>query len=222
MNKKALVVFGGWDGHQPDLVSEIFRSLLSEQGFDVDVKDTLEVLNDPAYVGSFDVFVPIWTMSEIPEEAVTIVSEAVAKGMNIIGCHGGMCDAFRNSVHWQFMTGGNWVAHPGNDGTEYMVDIRHSSSPLVEGLKGFKVCSEQYYMHVDPAVEVLATTRFPVADGPHVANGPVDMPVIWTKRWGQGRIYYTTLGHHADILEMPEVTELLKRGIKWVSEERKA
>lgn len=218
--KKALVVFGGWDGHQPDLVSEVFRKLLVEAGYEVDVKDTLEVLNDETYVNSFDVFVPIWTMSEIPEEAVTIVSKAVENGMGLIGCHGGMCDAFRNSVHWQFMTGGNWVAHPGNDGTDYMVEFKHSSSPLVEGMKDFKVCSEHYYMHVDPAVEVLATTRFPVADGPHVTNGPVDMPVIWTKRWGQGRVYYTTLGHHADILEMPEVMELLKRGINWVYQER--
>lgn len=220
--KKALVVFGGWDGHQPDLVSELFRKLLVEQGYEVDVKDKLEVLTDEAYVNSFDVFVPIWTMSEIPGEAVTIVQKAVEKGMGIIGCHGGMCDAFRNSVDWQFMTGGNWVAHPGNDGTEYMVEFKHSSSPLVEGMKDFKVVSEHYYMHVDPAVEVLATTRFPLAEGPHTSNGPVDMPVIWTKKWGQGKIYYTTLGHHADILEMPEVTELLIRGINWVYQEREA
>lgn len=220
--KKALVVFGGWDGHQPDLVSELFRKLLVEQGYEVDVKDKLEVLTDEAYVNSFDVFVPIWTMSEIPGEAVTIVQKAVEKGMGIIGCHGGMCDAFRNSVDWQFMTGGNWVAHPGNDGTEYMVEFKHSSSPLVEGMKDFKVVSEHYYMHVDPAVEVLATTRFPLAEGPHTSNGPVDMPVIWTKKWGQGKIYYTTLGHHANILEMPEVTELLIRGINWVYQEREA
>src|SRR5690625_6477291 len=80
-------------------------------------------------------------------------------GVGLAGCHGGMCDSFRKNVDWQFMTGGNWVAHPGNDGVDYMVNIKHSSSPLLEGMQDFKVTSEQYYLHVDPAVEVLATTR---------------------------------------------------------------
>lgn len=110
------------------------------------------------------------------------------------------------------------MAHPGNDGIEYMVEIKQSSSPLVAGMEDFKVVSEQYYLHVDPAVEVLATTRFPVADGPHRLNKAVDMPVVWTKRWGIGRVYYNSLGHHADIVAMPEVTELMTRGLLWAAE----
>lgn len=110
------------------------------------------------------------------------------------------------------------MAHPGNDGVEYMVNIKHSSSPLLEGLSDFKVVSEQYYLHFDPAVEVLATTRFPVVDGPHATNKAVDMPVVWTKRWGQGRVFYSSLGHHADIIEMPEVSLIMRRGFLWAAE----
>ena len=117
------------------------------------------------------------------------------------------------------MTGGQWVAHPGNDGTRYTVNVRRGSSPIVEGLEDFEVCSEQYYLHVDPAIEVLATTRFPVAAGPHCANKPVDMPVVWTKYWGCGRVFYNSLGHHDDVFDKsPEAAVLMERGLVWAAE----
>lgn len=216
--KKALIVWGGWDGHEPEQVAGIFANILRNHLFDVEVADTLEAYADAEKLMGLDLIVPVWTMGEIPQAYVNNVSAAVQNGTGLAGCHGGMCDSFRHNVDWQFMTGGQWVAHPGNDGIEYMVEIKQSSSPLVAGMEDFKVVSEQYYLHVDPAVEVLATTRFPVADGPHRLNKAVDMPVVWTKRWGIGRVYYNSLGHHADIVAMPEVTELMTRGLLWAAE----
>lgn len=215
---KALIIHGGWDGHQPVEVADHYKKLLEEQQFEVEVRDSLECLESLEFVKGFDIFVPIWTMGEISKEQCENVSEAVASGMGLVGCHGGMCDAFRNNVLWQFMTGGNWVSHPGGDGVDYTVNIKQSSSPLVEGVKDFEIKSEHYYLHVDPAVEVLATTSFPVVDWYHSTNGKVDMPVIWTKKWGHGRVYYTSLGHHADILQMEVVSDLVARGITWANE----
>ncbi|WP_284644365.1 ThuA domain-containing protein [Paenibacillus silviterrae] len=216
--KKALIVWGGWLGHQPQEVAEIFRSVLTEEGFEVEVSDTLEAFADREKLKGLDLIVPAWTMGEITKQLVANVSEAVQSGVGIAGCHGGMCDSFRNNVDWQFMTGGQWVAHPGNDGVEYVVNIKHSSSPLVDGMQDFTVKTEQYYLHVDPAVEVLATTRFPVVPGPHSLNKSVDMPVVWTKRWGVGRVYYNSLGHQANIVDMPEVKEMMRRGFLWAAE----
>ena len=216
--KKALIIHGGWDGHEPVLVAEYFKNLLEGQDYSVEVLDNLECLESLEFVKGFDVFVPIWTMGEISKEQSENVSEAVASGMGLIGCHGGMCDAFRNNVLWQFMTGGNWVSHPGGDNINYRVNIKPVSNPLVLGIEDFDVTSEHYYLHVDPAVEVLATTSFPVVDWYHSTNGKVDMPVIWTKKWGHGRVYYTSLGHHADVLESDVISDLLGRGIAWVNE----
>ncbi|ACX66191.1 ThuA domain-containing protein [Paenibacillus sp. Y412MC10] len=216
--KKALIVWGGWDGHEPEQVAGIFAELLRSEQYEVEVSDTLDAFNDAEKLQALDLIVPVWTMGEISKQQVENVSLAVQKGTGLAGCHGGMCDSFRNNVDWQFMTGGNWVAHPGNDGVEYRVEIKSSSSPLVEGLQDFTVASEQYYLHVDPAVEVLATTRFPVAAGPHLLNKAVDMPVAWTKRWGYGRVYYNSLGHHADIVDMPQVKEMMRRGLLWAAE----
>ncbi|MCF6514544.1 hypothetical protein E9564_22690, partial [Blastococcus sp. MG754427] len=122
---------------------------------------------------------PIWTMGEISNEQLQPVLKAVAAGVGLAGCHGGMCDSFRNSVEWQFMTGSQWVAHPFNDGVDYVVNmVQSSSSPLIEGIKDFKVKSEQYYLHVDPCINVLATTTFPISEGPHSANGVITVPVV--------------------------------------------
>ncbi len=220
--KKALIVWGGWDGHQPKEVAEIFRGQLVEEGFEVEVSDTLEAFADGEKLKGLDLIIPVWTMGRIEQEWVNNVSAAVQSGVGLAGCHGGMCDAFRDNTDWQFMTGGQWIAHPGNDGTEYSVEIKAGSSPLIAGIEDFTVSTEQYYLHVDPANEVLATTRFPVAPGPHSPNKAVDMPVIWTKRWGHGRVYYNSLGHQADIMEIPVVKELMRRGFIWCAEGKAA
>jgi uncharacterized protein len=216
--KKALIVWGGWNGHEPEQVARQLGGWLQEEGFEVEIADTLEAFADGEKLRTLDLIVPIWTMGEISEELVRHVSEAVQAGVGLAGCHGGMCDAFRTNVDWQFMTGGNWVAHPGNDGLEYEVEVRDDEGSLLQGIGSFRVASEQYYLHVDPAVEVLATTRFPLAPGPHSLNKPVDMPVAWTKRWGVGRVYYCSLGHHADVLEIPQVKEMMRRGLLWAAE----
>ena len=116
-------------------------------------------------------------------------------------------------------TGGQWVSHPGGDGIDYMVNICHGSSPITEGLEDFPVCSEHYYLHIDPAIEVLATTRFPVVNYYHISNKPVDMPVAWTKFWGNGRVFYTSLGHHDDVFDKsPNAQIIMERGMLWAGE----
>ena len=113
MNGRALIVWGGWDGHQPEQVAGVFKGILETESFEVEVSDTLEVFADQEKIRALDLIVPIWTMGELSRELVEPVVEAVADGTGLAGCHGGMCDAFRNNVQWQFMTGGNWVSHPG-------------------------------------------------------------------------------------------------------------
>lgn len=216
--RKALLLVGGWDGHEPELVAERFATYLEEEGFEVRKERDLEILQDREYLFTLDLFVPVWTMGTFESKQTGILADAIASGVGVAGCHGGMCDAFRTNVLWQFIMGGNWVAHPGSDGVPYEVNIKQSSSPLVAGIKDFSLSSEQYYLHVDPAVEVLATTKFPTVDWYHSTNGVVQMPVVWTKKWGHGRVYYNSLGHHNDIFDIPEAWELMKRGLLWAAD----
>lgn len=218
---KALIFYGGWDGHEPDLVSQRIQRHLEAAGYEVDRDDTQDRLSDLDQVRSYDLIVPCWTMGEIPNEYVRNISTAVGEGTGLAGVHGGMCDAFRTNVEWQFMTGGQWVSHPGGDGVEYTVNINKGSSPITEGLEDFPVKSEQYYLHIDPANEVLATTRFPSVAYYNTANKAVDIPVAWTRYWGLGRVYYLSLGHHDDVFDLsPTADILLKRGLLWAGEGR--
>lgn len=217
--KKALIVWGGWDGHEPDKVVDLFDEILKGEGFETTVSNTLDafVTND---LKEFDLLVPIWTMGEITSEQRQCVVNAVSdEGVGLAGCHGGMCDAFRNDTEWQFMTGGQWVAHPGNDGVHYRVDIvPEKVHPITEGIPSFDVVSEQYYLHVDPGIDVLATTDFPTpgVEGPHTAN-VCKMPQVWTKMYGRGRVFYNALGHQRSVLEAAEPRELMRRGFLWAA-----
>jgi len=125
-----------------------------------------------------------------------------------------MGDSFRNNPSYQFMVGGQWVAHPGNI-IDYTVNLTKTDHPITQGLSDFQVHSEQYYMHVDPSNNVLATTTFSGAFIPAIA-GTV-MPVVWTRMWGAGRVFYSALGHTASDFDVPETREITRRGLLWAS-----
>jgi type 1 glutamine amidotransferase len=213
---KALVTWGGWEGHEPEKVGPMFADWLREAGMEVTLTDSLACFDDAEALKSYDLIVPVWTMSKIEKQQALNACAAVAAGTGIAGCHGGMCDAFRENVDWQFMTGAQWVAHPGNDGVEYGVRMV-SDDPLVAGVGDFTVKTEQYYLHIDPAVKVHAVCDFPVVEGPHSVNGPVAMPVVFTKGYGQGRVYYNALGHQKNVIDQGPAAELMRRGLLWAA-----
>lgn len=218
MAKRALVIFGGWDGHQPVEVSQLFQEILTEAQFEVEMSDDLSILTNDD-LDRFDLLVPHWTMGTITPEQCQAACLAVAEsGVGIAGCHGGLGDSFRDNTEWQFMVGGQFVAHPGNDGTSYTVHFTDREHPITRDLEDFEVASEQYYLHVDPGIHVLADCAFPNpnAGGPHSAN-PCRMPTIWTKSFGKGKVFYNALGHRRDVLEDPVVAEIMRRGFVWAA-----
>ena len=219
--KKALIFQGGWDGHEPQLTSARFKRLLEANGYTAEIVDNHDKFDDLEYLNSLDLLVACWTMGEIKREHSENLAKAIGMGLGVAGCHGGMCDSFRNDTEWQFITGGQWVSHPGGDGVEYTVNITSCSNKITEGLMDFPVSSEHYYLHIDPAVEVLATTKFPLVSYYHISNKPVDMPVAWTKMWGLGRVFYTSLGHHDDVFDKsPNAEIIMTRGMLWAGEGR--
>ena len=221
MGKSALIVWGGWDGHEPKQCAEIFAPWLKQKGFDVTVADTLDAYLDERKMQSYAVIIPIWTMGQITGDQSRALRKAVQGGVGLAGWHGGMCDAFRQDTEYQFMTGGQWVVHPGGI-VKYTVNITNRTDPITKGLKDFRMESEQYYMHTDPGNEVLATTTF---SGRHQGitwiRGTV-MPVVWKRRYGQGRVFYASVGHVAKDFSVPEALEIVKRGILWAARERVA
>jgi type 1 glutamine amidotransferase len=213
---KALIVFGGWDGHQPVQCKDRFAAWLRDRGWEVVTSNSLDIYLDPAQLATFKVIVPLWTMGQITGDQSRGLQAAVRAGTGLAGWHGGMCDAFRNDTGYQFMTGGQWVAHPGGI-VPYRVHILAPSDPIVAGLRDFDMKSEQYYMHTDPGNEILATTTFSGEhEGADWIRGTV-MPVVWKRRWGRGRVFYTSLGHIDADFNVPEAFEIVKRGLQWAA-----
>jgi len=212
--KKALVVRGGWDGHEPVQTTDRFIPFLKEEGFDVEVSETLDVYTDEAKLADLSVIIPCWTMGEMTGDQQNGLLAAVKSGVGIAGWHGGMCDSFRVNTGYQFMTGGQWVEHPGGI-IDYEVNIAKPDDPVVAGLSDFKMHSELYYLHVDPSNDVLATVTVPGDVYPWV--GGCVMPAVWKRPYGEGRVFYSALGHVASDFDGFECFEIMKRGILWAS-----
>lgn len=212
--KSALMIWGGWEAHEPKPCVDVFAPYLEGQGFVVELVNTLEVLRDEARIQALSLIVPCWTMGDITPQQEQGLLNAIKSGVGLAGWHGGMCDAFRNNPDYQWVTGGQFVAHPGGV-IDYVVNIVKPDDPIVAGLSDFSMRSEQYYLHVDPSNEVLATTTF---NGDHATwvEGCV-MPVVWKRRYGRGRVFYSSLGHVAKDFETPEAREITQRGLLWAS-----
>lgn len=211
--KNVLIFRGGWDGHNPIETSDIIAKQLRAAGVHVDIHDTQSCLLDPDLKTKYNLIVPVWTMGKIEQAEERALLDAVKSGVSCGGWHGGMGDAFRNNTEYQFMVGGQWVAHPGGI-IDYTVELANED-PITAGLpKSFPMHSEQYFMHVDPGNRVLATTTFNGEHAPWIA-GTV-MPVIWTRRYGEGKVFFSSLGHNiADFENTPQVSEIITRGLLW-------
>jgi type 1 glutamine amidotransferase len=215
---KALFVYGGWNGHAPEEFRDLIVPWLESEGFDVTVSDNLDSYTDQALMSEVDLIVQIYTQGTITRQQVGGLLNAVENGAGIAGWHGGLGDAFHQSQRYEYMIGGQWVEHPGNDGVPYQVNIIDHEDPITEGIEDFEVVSEQYYMHVDPNNTVLATTHFN-SDYDFWVDGAV-IPVAWKKMYGAGRVFYISLGHQPEVYDVPEAMTMLKRGILWASKSR--
>ena len=211
--REALIVWGGWSGHEPERCAGIVAGMLEGEGFKVRVQNTTAAFADPG-LAALSLVVPILTASKIEKAQLDNLTQAVRGGVGLAGFHGGMCDAFREAVEYQFMCGGQWVAHPG-DIIDYRVNILRRDDPMMKGIEDFDYRSEQYYMHVDPSNEVLATTTF---SGKHASwiEGVV-MPVVWKRLHGKGRVFYSALGHVASEFDVPQMRTILQRGMLWAA-----
>lgn len=212
--KEALFLWGGAEFHEPWETSERVAKRLMEHGYHVELTNNAAILDDVELLSRMDLFAINMTMGEISDERVRNLLDAVQAGAGLGGWHGGLADALRENTDFQFAAGGQWVAHPG-DTIDYTVQVTEPDDPIMAGIDDFTVRSEQYYMHVDPANEVLATTTFRGHPVPWIDG--VVMPVVWKKRYGEGRVFYCSLGHDIAVFEIPEVMTILERGLDWAA-----
>lgn len=211
--KKILFISGGWDGHQPEKTAQLFADELQKRGLAPEMESSLEILSAPGRLTEFSLIFPCWTMGQLTDEQSKGLQTAIRGGVSLGGVHGGMGDAFRGNLDYEWMTGGHFVGHPHVG--DYTIQIRDFATPITAGLPGsFAFTSEQYYLMVDPGIHVLADTQY-VYEGRQIT-----MPVAWIKRWGQGHVFYSALGHSPEeFTQFPEALQLSVQGLLWAAGE---
>lgn len=215
--RRALVVRGGWEGHTPEAATDEFLGFLRASDFDVVVEDSLEAYADAELMGTMSLIVQSWTQGDILADEFRGLRDAIVGGAGFAGWHGGVLDAFRQTVEYSQMMGGMFAAHP-HGMVPHRVEFTDAgrAHPITAGLEDFDLTSEQYWVLSDSLSTVLATTDIvPRASDPWPE--PYRAPVAWTRPWGQGRIFVTTVGHGVDDLRQPVVRDLISRGMLWAA-----
>jgi type 1 glutamine amidotransferase len=202
---KALIVYGGWEGHNPAGMAAFLADLLRQAEIEPTVTPSFGDLEWLQRDG-FQLVVPVWTMEHLEPHLVKALLDAVHNGVGLATLHG-VIDSFRHEAEFHYMLGGQWVTHFEFAVRTYDVEIADGSGPLTQGLANFEVTTEQYYLLVDPANSVLATMQ--VDD--------TRMPVAWTKPYGKGRVFYCSLGHSVETVSHPVAQALIKRGMVWAA-----
>jgi uncharacterized protein len=217
-NRQALVVRGGWEGHSPVEATDRFIPFLKEQGFGIEVHDGPEVYADAERMAATDLVVQCFTQGEATDEQVLGLSAAVRAGTGLAGWHGGIVDSFRGSPDYLHLTGGQWAAHPGGFVAHdaHVVPAKRDH-PIVAGLgPTWSFDTEQYWVLTDELNEVLATTTLPAGDGTPWQRA-VTCPAVWTRQWGRGKVFVSTIGHKLEDLDIPDITTMTRRGLLWAS-----
>ena len=217
--KQILVVYGGWDGHRPEEFGIKISEWLEAHNAEVTVSKSTEIYTDKSLMSKFDLIIQHVTMDKLTGDESKGLLEAVKNGSGLAGCHGGLGDSFRNNTDYQYMVGGQFVTHPGGQ-IDYEVNIVDHNDKVTEGISDFKLKTEQYYMHVDPNIKVLATTRFSGEHDSWIENAIV--PVVWKKYFGKGRVFYCSIGHSKNLFEIDEVWKLITRGAYWAAQGKSA
>lgn len=215
---RVLVLAGGPDFHQPGRVAGRLAELLRDSAgppLTLDVVDDLAVLSDTDRLQACALLVVLWTWGELEPDQQDGLALAVSSGTGLAGVHGA-ATAFPLSPAYRAALGGQFVEHPGDEDVGYRVDVA-TDHPAAAGLAGFEVRTEQYYLHVAPDVEVLASTRMEPGRSPVVAGRPVTVPVAWTRTYGSGRVSYCALGHRPEVFDSPGAAALTVRCLRWAA-----
>ncbi|OLT45549.1 ThuA domain-containing protein [Cellulosimicrobium sp. CUA-896] len=215
--RRALVVRGGWPGHAPEEAAELFVPFLEESGFEVTLEGSLEAYADTAFMEQVDLVLQSWTMGEILPDEMRGLRTAVANGTGLAGWHGGIVDSFRLATDYLQLVGGQFAAHP-HDLVDHTVEVvpERADHEVVAGIGTISLHSEQYWVLADSYNDVLATTTIRAREG-DPWHEPVVSPAVWTRRWGAGRVFVSTVGHQLADLEIPAVRTLVERGILWAA-----
>ena len=126
----------------------------------------------------------------------------VSGGKGLVGIHG---TAWWIGGRAADLIGGHANWHP--PGGTFTVHIEDADHPITQGVEDFEVEDEIYMSAYDPYLHIIASAEW--SDRPH--------PMAWVKPYGDGRVFYTALGHGPGTFERPSMQKLVGQGVQWAA-----
>ena len=180
-------------------------------------------------MANIDLIVQCNTMNTIEKPEIAGLRAAVAAGTGLAGWHGGIADSYRHEADYLQLIGGQFAHHPSKhpslctgDQSDYYIPYRidvnpdAAANPIMAGIDSFDLVSEQYWVLSDDYNDVLATTTLEAREW-DTWNRPITSPAVWTRQWGEGRVFVSTAGHNVAVLENENVNTIIERGLLWAS-----
>lgn len=138
----------------------------------------------------------------------------IGGGKAFLGTHSA-ADTYRDQPDYLSMLGGTLTTH----GSIVEAEIRVSdpTHPVVAHLTPrFRITDEWYrFEPAAPGRSVLLSFDRVPADGVGVAGDPADLPLAWHRSFGSGRVFYTALGHRAEVWQDPRFRTHLLEAVRW-------
>ncbi len=216
--ERALVLWGGYPGHQPEEAVERFVPFLKNGGFDVVVANDLAAYADARLMSGLSLILQNWTKGDLTPDQFQGLSDAVRSGAGLVGWHGGLCDAFRHMPEYQFMTGGS--------GSLTRAEARLATPSILRQAPP-RIRSWPDWAHstsFPSSTTWQSTRRSRYSRQPRSAGGAeapwineAVIPAVWRRRWDHGRVFYMSWGHQASDFDVEPARVIAERGLLWAA-----
>ncbi len=212
---KVLIVTGFDVGpHKWEESAKLVQAILEKtERFDVTVSMDKEVFASP-HLSDYSALVlcyGFWNEPDPSEPAKTGLVNYVKKGGNVVALHFA-CSSFQDWSEYAQLLGRVWKKGVGGHGPygEFTVNIKNQEHPVTKGLEDFKTEDELYAkLTGDAEIEVLASAYSDWSKNVE--------PMVFAKRYGEGRVIQNVLGHGIDSKQNANYQKLLVRCVEWAA-----
>ena len=218
-----LVVSGG--RHPYEESTPILLDFLREDGHEVQMTEDPSVLTTDA-MQEFDALVFNTRREQeitLPYEQQVALTQFVGSGKGFVCVHISGCRP-ESWPEYHDVTGGGWISgescHPPYG--QFSVKVSNSDHPCAQGVSDF-VTSDELYIRLGwkPGNDVFLTAD--LEEGAHVCAGRSmfmaggTYPMAWTRNYGNGNVFKTTLGHNGLSFQNEQFQRLILNGVNWVT-----
>lgn len=198
--KKVLLVTDGI--FHPTLLGRqaLHHALKKLDGFSFTHVASLEKL--PSDLDSFSAIVLHFHHKTLSDQALNQLRDFVSQGGGILAIHAATA-SFKDALPYFEILGGRFIGH----GHVQNFDVMKIWDDVFQDIGNFTVRDELYIHELQPGIEVHFTAK-------HEGK---DVPVVWTHRYGKGRVLYAVPGHTTESMKNKTYQKLLQRGLQWVA-----